>query len=91
VLSDALGGRYTQGEEHVIPSGAVRKILDQRFPTRPSGNRASDLHFTPGATPIVVVCTPLFGEIDPAFRFSGISGACSGLVRVVVVNAGEGR
>ncbi len=84
LIADAVGGQYRKGREVSIPAGQTVQILSQRFPTRPSLNLMSDLHFTPGSTPTLVVCTPMFDKKKGPLLAGKVSGACSGVVKVEV-------
>ncbi|MBC8869321.1 MAG: hypothetical protein H8E44_07875 [Planctomycetes bacterium] len=89
MMVDALGGQHVEGEPHTIPADQVRRILITECPTRPTGNRASDLHFTPGRTRVVVRCTPLFDKTDGGIFADRGYGACTGEVSVEVVDPPE--
>ena len=86
LVVDATGTQYTKGQRHVIPPGQSGRILVQRFATRPAGNHMSDIHFTPGSMPIVVVCTPLFQHKRGPLLAGDVSGLQSGVAEVTVLD-----
>ncbi len=85
MIVDALGGQYTRGNRHVIEPGQTARVVVQEFTTRPTGNFATDLHFTPGKTPVVVLCAPMFEKVKgPILAPGNPPGIRSGTVIVDV-------